>query len=282
MAHEPPAVQRLSLPPSSHRTCGFPASGVPRYLCRRHAQGVDGARLISPRIPVGRRVDTSCSLPPGGWAVGSVGPDGRPILLGLVAQLVSQKREAFGHPKVIRSGIVIQAVLPSSSTRTYLAGPLRSTDITPLHRYYEPRRLPTRAAPPVMHSQRTLSNTLTRSGLPGSCLLVQRVPPPIAPESPTGAHARCFPVGGRLHHVWKAGHSHLSLTRPKRVHLIAAHVLASRGFAPRITPTHARSATCRTGNLQGKLLSACKSKQTFLAHHTDYDHESGNESGNES
>ena len=29
-------------PPSSHRTCRFPASGAPRHLDRRHSQGVDG------------------------------------------------------------------------------------------------------------------------------------------------------------------------------------------------------------------------------------------------
>lgn len=46
-----------------------------------------------------------------------------------------------------------------------------------------------------------------RSGLPGSWLIVRRAPPPIAPESPTGALARCSPVDGRLHHVGKAGRS---------------------------------------------------------------------------
>ena len=31
----------------------------------------------------------------------------------------------------------------------------------------------------------------------------------------------------------------------------------------RVTPSHARSATCQTGNLQGKLLSACKIGQAY-------------------
>jgi hypothetical protein len=52
-----------------------------------------------------------------------------------------------------------------------------------------------------------------------------------------------------------------SLTRPNRVQLLAARTFALRGFAPRITPTHARSATCRMGNLHDKLLSACETCQ---------------------
>src|SRR5439155_25761445 len=56
------------------------------------------------------------------------------LLLGLLAQLLSQKRECLRQrsPPVLRSGIGgIQAVLPSSHSRTYLAGSLRSTGITP-------------------------------------------------------------------------------------------------------------------------------------------------------
>src|SRR5579883_2286847 len=50
----------------------------------------------------------------------------------------------------------------------------------------------------------------------------------------------------------------ISVTRPNRVQLLAARFFASRGFAPRITPTHARLATCQMGNLHGRLLSARK------------------------
>ena len=122
--------------PSSHRTCRFPASGVPRYIHRRRAQGVAS-------------------------------------LLGLLVQRLPQKREFLrdvGFPQHIlglRCGISsIQAVLPSSCRRTYLAGSLRSTDITPLPRYYEPRRLPIQAGQTVMDSRPPLNARPQTSALP--------------------------------------------------------------------------------------------------------------------
>ena len=39
--------------------------------------------------------------------------------------------------------------------------------------------------------------------------------------------------------------------------LLAARTFALRGSARGMAPAHARLATCRTGNLHGKLLSAC-------------------------
>jgi len=50
----------------------------------------------------------------------------------------------------------------------YLAGSLRSTGITPLRRYYEPRRLPAGAAQAVMSSRLALGVVPTSPGLPGS------------------------------------------------------------------------------------------------------------------
>src|ERR1019366_4010527 len=81
-----------------------------------------------------------------------------------LAQLVSQKRECRRHRPRLRNGTLriqhgifsIQADLPFSYASTYLAGSLRSTDVTPLPRYYEPRRLPTEAEPRVMPSPRPL------------------------------------------------------------------------------------------------------------------------------
>jgi hypothetical protein len=134
-----PACHAAPCPsPSSHRTGGFPASGVPRYLCQRHAPGVDG-----PERPVGA------------W-------------LGRLAQRLSQKRVCRRQVPRVRSRNRFQAALPFSYSSTYLAGPLRSTAITPLPRYYEPRRLPTRAVRQVMDSLTPLDTASTRSGLPGS------------------------------------------------------------------------------------------------------------------
>jgi len=39
-------------------------------------------------------------------------------------------------------------------------------------------------------------------------LICRRPPPPITPESLTGAPARCFPVSGRLRPSWRVGRSH--------------------------------------------------------------------------
>ena len=108
--------------PSSHRTCGFPASGVPKDLCRRHAH--------------------RSTLP----------------MLGLLAQLGSRRRESFLR-KEDRSGKPAQSELPSFYPDTSLAGPLRSTGITPLPRYYAPRRLPIRTVRTVMFSRSPLGLT---------------------------------------------------------------------------------------------------------------------------
>jgi hypothetical protein len=163
--------------PSSHRTCRFPASGVPRYKHHRLTQGVDGTAITAPD-PDRPSADT-CWFPPGrGRAVGSAGINAG-TLLGLLVQLLPQKRELLRdvgfaqHILDLRSGILtIQAVLPSSCSRMYLAGLLRSTGITPPRRYYEPRRLPTRADRTVMPSRPPLNATwvgaFSRSGLPGS------------------------------------------------------------------------------------------------------------------
>src|SRR5438874_8420780 len=35
----------------------------------------------------------------------------------------------------------------------------------------------------------------------------RRAPPPITPESPAAANARCFTAGVRLHHLWQTGRS---------------------------------------------------------------------------
>jgi len=91
------------------------------------------------------------------------------LLLRLLAQLLPQKRACRRQRPVVRSGILrIQAVLPSSCSHTYLARPLRSTGVTLLPRYYEPRRLPTGAGSAVMSSHGPLDPKSTPSGLPGS------------------------------------------------------------------------------------------------------------------
>ena len=109
--------------PSSHRTCRFPASGVPRYFSSQAC-----ARRSS-------------------------------ALLGLLTQRQPQKRGWLRDGPEFRIGFCNQADLTSSCRRTYLAGLLRSTGITPFPRYYEPRRLPTRAGRAVMYSRKPLDRS---------------------------------------------------------------------------------------------------------------------------
>ena len=206
--------------PSSHRTCGFPASGVPKDLCHRHAQG-------------------------------TVNP-----MLGLVAQSGSRRRESF-QGKDICSGKHAQAARSSFYPHTSLVGPLRSTGITPLPRYYEPRRLPTRTGRAVMLSRPPLNRSSSDrvSQVPGRSFGTRR------PLSPRRARPVLVPVATRsMSGFTQSGRlATLSLCNEAETgSLLAARTFASRGFAPRITPTHARSATCRTGNSHGKLLSAHK------------------------
>ena len=54
-----------------------------------------------------------------------------------------------------------------------------------------------------------------------------RVPSPHTPEGPMAARARCFTIGGGLHHLRKAGHTPKGLTRPKRVHACALRLTGS-------------------------------------------------------
>ena len=100
--------------------------------------------------------------PPGWWPVPSLAP-----LLGLLAQPVSQTSKVRGQAGPVvrhrwlrslsplsRGGMTgIQAAHSSSYTDANPAGPLRSTGVTPLPRYYGPRRPPAGAGHAVMLSR---------------------------------------------------------------------------------------------------------------------------------
>jgi hypothetical protein len=108
-------------------------------------------------------------------------------MLGLLAQFESRKRASF-QGKDIRSGKHAQAERSSFYSNASLAGPLRSTGITPLPRYYAPRRLPTRAMRPVMRSQPLLHPQMHSVGSP-RFLTVRSTR--AAPTHP-GEHAWCI------------------------------------------------------------------------------------------
>ena len=104
-------------------------------------------------------------------------------------------------------------------------------------------------------------------------------PLPGLPGSSTNLSARAHPLSprrARQLHMPVASLPALGFTypgrmaTPKRFNEAEMGSLALR-LAPspheaspdRVAPSHARSATCQTGNLQGRLLSACKIDQAF-------------------
>jgi hypothetical protein len=127
----------------------------------------------------------------------------------------------------------------------------------PLPRYYEPVQLPTRPPRGYLFPQdvgsRHLAGSprfLDRSVLARRLLpprKVRRVHAPVASPSVPGFTT-----------LWRAGH--LPLHHGVESSSLTLRLTSSplQGFARRITPPRACRATCRTGNLQGELLSVHK------------------------
>ena len=88
---------------------------------------------------------------------------------------------------------------------------------------------------------------VSRSGVAGSHLFgrVSQVPrfispralSPLTPESPAGAHTLCFPSGGGLHPIRKAGHSHWCNEAVMGSLALRLTRLPLRGSDQRIAPT---------------------------------------------
>ncbi len=109
------------IPPSSNRTCGFPASGSPGNSRLGHTQKTE--RLHRPHF-----------------------------LLRLSAQLLSQRGEFPGFASSSVAGLVPKRLSLLIDRNMFPVRPLRSTGITPLLHYYEPVRLPFGTTPEVMSS----------------------------------------------------------------------------------------------------------------------------------
>src|SRR2546422_408849 len=141
------------------------------------------------------------------------------LLLGLLAQLLSQNREflrqhtlrapfppsrwwwhthhqppdrrrALQRPRLPRSRFLLQSALPPSYKSMLTPRPLRSTGITPLLRYYGPLRLPAKAVCPgyLFPGPRGFSCSPALSGLPGPFTDLSLRAAPIHPGKPSG----CF------------------------------------------------------------------------------------------
>ena len=175
------------------------------------------------------------------------------------------------HRRAFRRGTHVQAEFPPSYPGMSAFRPLRSTVITrflatmsrsdsrpepTLWLFIPPRRWSRRARPPRRVSQVP----------PPICL---RAPSPTTPRSPAAAVAPCFTASFRFHLRPETDHFPFALTRPKRVHLrYGSRIRRSR--LRRQDYSHPRSiGYLLNGQLQDKLLSACKISQAFPGTRTD-------------
>ena len=129
-----------------------------------------------------------------------------------------------------RRGAMAQSAHSPSYGRTSLAGPLGSTDITPLPRYYGPIRLPARPAGGYVFPPAVEDHLFTGPGLPGSSTDLSARAVPSHPGRPDGC------IRSLLGRRWQASTSSagwpppLCVTRPNRVHLRYGSRVRSAGL----------------------------------------------------
>ena len=162
--------------------------------------------------------------------------------------------------------------------------PLRSTGITPLHRYYEPVRLPHTRADVVMFSHVRLGHMPSRRGSLRFLFLLSMYAVILYPRGPgvsTGAACYLFPPTTDPCHLWKVGRTPIALRGLQCLRMFALTTATSSpsgslhpshrsnqrtgtGHASplRVTSKRLAAATCRASNLHGGLLSSRKKKQT--------------------
>jgi hypothetical protein len=204
------------------------------------------------------------------------------LLLGFLVELLSQTREFFRQPgfercgqlrprfslqlQFLRSGLFIQAALSSHSS-TLMLRPLRSTVVTRFLATVGRSDSRPGPLPGVMFSPEALvASPTSPPGLPGSSTDLSSRAVPYHPEGPAAALAPYFAASIRLHPRGRTGHLQVPLTRPNWVRL---------RYGSRVRLARLRRTNCSVsrslgyltnGQLQGKLLSAYKISQAFLAH----------------
>jgi len=155
---------------------------------------------------------------------------------------------------------------------------LRSTVVTRFVRYYEPVRLPSAAARAVIDSRPALMTPRMRrdkeNSISSSRRWVSQVPrlifaralSPLTPEGSTVANAHCFTADARLHLIWQAGRLHQcneAETSSLSLRLARSPCEASHAS---LLNTHARLATCQTGNYRVGTFHPTRSTRLGLAH----------------
>jgi len=192
-------------PPSSNRTCGFPASGSPRCFA---------AELI----------ELSHSTAPSSFGRASVSRQSNHSVAGDSAPSGTLPLLRSTHPaRLLGSTIITRffATMSRSDSRRPAGVPL----CFPTCRSLLEGRLPGRA-----------------SQVPRP--IYPRAPTPITPESPAGAITCCFPADIRLHPIWEAGHSRQCNEAESSSRDFGSRVCLARLRTNGITPARARAATC--------------------------------------
>jgi hypothetical protein len=163
------------------------------------------------------------------------------------------RKVAQRYRRAFRRGTHVQAEFPSSYPDMSAFRPLRSTVIT---RFPATMSRSRRARPPRRVSQ-----------VPR--LIFLRAPSPTTPRSPAAACAHCFTASVRFPLRAKIDHFPFALTRPKRVHLRYGSRICRSRLRRRDYSRSRSIGYLLNGQLQDKLLSACKISQAFPGTRTD-------------
>jgi len=191
--------------------------------------------------------------------------------LGLLAQFLSQGRKTRRHAflrlyRFFRSRFPQSAFLPSYRN-TSSAGSLRSTGISRFFATMNPSdsQCSHMAVMFSHHLLATLPPPHRVSQVPR--LIFPHALSPLTPGGPMAASARCFTIGGGLHHFSAGWPPSIGVTRPDRVHLRYGSRVRSARLRPfglfrgPPAPLPAERAICRVTSFQ-----VTRSARLVLAH----------------
>jgi hypothetical protein len=225
VAQYPYAVRRRSPPPSSNRTCGFPASGLPGFLQPTACTGC-------PAWPGAQSPSLSGVCKP----LWNPCPSGTPRRL----QRTRIRQGPFAPRELPRFHATMTPSDSCPSPRTVMNSRTQSR--------------PTPKCPPLPGQVSQVPDRSLDARCPHPPRRVRPLPLLVAWRS-----------GIRLHPVRRAGHSRLRFHEAESGSRfrITADVVASSSFAPRVAPTHVESASWRTSNSHDQYLSTDKTCQAW-------------------
>ena len=141
-----------------------------------------------------------------------------------------QSPERVVEASTDRPSALAQSAHSPSYGRTSLAGPLGSTGVTPLPRYYGPIRLPARPVGGYVFPLAVEGHTFTGPGLPGSWADLSARAVPYHPGRPDGCSCSLLLHRRRASSNSAAWPTFICVTRPKRVRLRYGSRVRSAGL----------------------------------------------------